>query len=212
MERSHDQALALLESVLMFRLGQHRSPEEPVGEPELDETLQRFEHRYGRLRWLHGTSRGKTLFLSKLSDLLRHHSPSQALARGVVEEAIDHGIDQVLAGTSQQSRRFLERAKEVRESFHKTLSTTLLLPDGANLTTYLDTEHQIADILAIALAKRHRRDVLVVTSRDCYQVSRGQLFKVTDPNLCRQLRHRALQLGEAERYWQQAAAKAPTRA
>src|SRR5947209_2752338 len=98
-ERFADQAVALVENVLLFRLGQSRALELPpqgsdvgASTPEagevslrLDETLQRFEARYGRLRWIHGASRSKELFLGKLADLLRHRSGAKtSLARRVV--------------------------------------------------------------------------------------------------------------------------------
>lgn len=214
MERNNDQALALLEAVLAYRLGQHRELE-PTAEGAqvavpLDETLQRFEHRYGRLRWLHGPGQAKRLFLARLSELLRHQSTSRsALARRVVEQAIDHGLDQVLSGADSQSRKFLEQARAVRMEYHRLVSSAILIPDAGYLYTYLEPEHQVADLVAQELGRRHPREsLIVVTPTYCYQVGKGSLIKITDPSLTRMLRHRALEISAMERYWQRATVRA----
>jgi hypothetical protein len=214
MERHSDQALALLEAVLAYRLGQHRELREEAA-PEavripLDETLQRFEARYGRLRWIHGAGRAKALFFARLSEALRHQSSGRlTLARRVVEQAIDHGLDQVLAGTDAGSRKFLGLAREVRTEYHRLLSSSILIPDSGYLYAYIEPEHEVADLVAQELGRRHRRDqLMIVTPRECYQVGRGQFIRLTDPNLTRMLRHRALEISAMERYWQRATVRA----
>ena len=211
MDRYTDHALALVETVLLARLGQHRPWEgQPLERDQqelgLDQVLVRFEARYGRLRWIRGAGRSRELFLRRLSEVLRHRSRAALiLARRVTEEAIDHGLDQILSGTSREAARFLSLAREVREHLRQLISETLLVSDGAALLAYLEPEHRVGDLLALELSRRHPgREILLATPELCYQLSSGRLLTVTDPNLCRVLRHRVLSVGEAERYWAEA--------
>jgi hypothetical protein len=180
-------------------------------EAPLDQVLLRFERRYGTLRWLRASSVSRRLFLRNLSDALRHKSSDRySLAAKVVEQALNGGIEQALSGVSPESKRLLLRAKEVR--LHRRLleTGTHLFPKGRNsLIGFAECEHLVGELVAYSLAKRNPgKRVILTTPTACYQASRGELITITDPNICRTLRHEALELVSAELYWRKTFAAA----